>query len=90
MFKFTVHPDDGEPYEAVATSRDVAKWERGGKGRSLGNFADNPSMRDMYDLAFLTVDRLGLFDGDITQFRDGVDLEFEQDEDAVRPTPRAR
>lgn len=85
MFTFTVMPDGLDPYEATATSRDVSRWERGGKGRSLGKLGDNPAMVDMYSLAFLAVARLGLFDGDIREFEATCDLEFkkaEEDEEA--------
>lgn len=88
MFTFTVKPDGGEEFTATATSRDVVKWEQGGKGRSVGRLSENPSMSDMYDLAFVACGRLGLYDGDIREFRASVDLGFEEGEasDPTRPT----
>lgn len=89
MFTFTVHPDNAEPFEVKATSRDVARWEMGGRGRSLGKLAEDPSMSDLYDLAFVACARLDLYAGDIREFRATTDLEFKEDE-AADPTQLAR
>lgn len=92
MFKFTVSRDGHEPFDAIATSRDLAKWESTGKGRSLGTFGDNPRMVDMYQIAFITCERLDLFDGDIRAFREECDLEFEKldADDETGPTRPVR
>lgn len=89
MFTFTVRPDGLDEFEAKATSRDVVKWEAGGKGRSVTKLTENLHMGDLYDLAFVACQRQGLFDGDIREFRDSVDLDFQEDEEAdpTRPAP---
>ncbi len=95
MFTFTVKPDGAPEFEVEATSRDIVRWEAGGKTRSIGALTDNLRMSDLTDLAWYAADRQGLYAGDIKQFRDGVDIEFEQadtdgDEDVAGPTPAAR
>ena len=89
MFTFTVNTDDGETFEAKATSRDVVMWEKTGKGRSLGRLAESPTMGDLYSLAHVACRRLGKFTGDLAAFEETVDLEFEED-GAADPTRRAR
>lgn len=88
MFKFTVKPDDGDPYTATATSRDVVSWEKTTKNRSLADLSE-PKMADLYGLAHVAVRRLGLFDGDRQEFERSVDLEFQADEEPD-PTRRVR
>lgn len=88
MFTFTVTPDGAAPYEATATSRDIVTWEKGGRGRTFGQLAENPSMVGMYGLAFVTSRRLGLFEGNLSDFEAQVDLDFEEadGDDAADPT----
>lgn len=98
MFTFTVRPDGAEPFEAVATSRDIVRWEAMGKGRSLGVLADQMRMTDLTDVAYLASSRLGLFGGDIREFREQVDIDVEKTktdddgdgDDELGPTPADR
>jgi hypothetical protein len=79
MFLLKIKPDDGEPFEVETTSRDIAKWERGGTKtapRSMGRLADDLRMTDMTDLAWYAASRRGLTQLDIVAWRDGVDLDF--------------
>lgn len=89
MFTFRVLPDSGEPYELVARSRDVVTWEKGGRGRSLGKFAENPAMGDLYALAHAAALRQGQFAGPLTEFEQSVDVELIGETDAD-PTRTAR
>lgn len=94
MFTFKVLPDDGESTEVIARSRDVARWERNGRGRSLGKFSENPTMVDLYALAHTACLRQGVFAGPLNEFEETVDVEMiaadKQDEEDADPTPPAR
>lgn len=92
MFRLKIRPDEGDPFEVETTSRDIAKWERGGNKanpRSMGRLADDMRMTDITDLAWYAASRRGLTALAIDQWRDGVDLDFtkladdeeDQDED---------
>lgn len=86
---FEVRPDDGEPYRVTAHSRDILTWEKAGKGRSLGELANNPSLGAFYGLAYFAARRQGLFTGTLAEFEQQVDLEpldDEEDEEAPDPT----
>lgn len=89
MFTFTVKPDNGDAFEATATSRDVVMWEKTGKGRSLSRLSEDPHMSDLYSLAHIAVRRLGLFQGSLPDFETSVDLELEEAE-AADPFPKDR
>lgn len=89
MFKFRVNPDGGEPFDAEATSRDIVMWERLGRGRSLGKLSQSPTMVDMYSLAHVACQRLGMFAGTLPEFETQVDLEFEAVDEATDPTQPA-
>lgn len=98
MFTFTVKPDSAEEFEVTATSRDVVRWEKTGKGRSLGRFSDNPTMTDLYSLAHGAALRQGLWAGPVAEFEQSVDVELhsddsndsDEDDDESGPTRRAR
>lgn len=90
MFTFTVVPDNGEPFQATATSRDVVIWEKLGKGRSMSRVAQEPTMGDLYSLAHVAARRLQLFTGTLEEFEHSVDIDFEGEDEAPDPTQRAR
>lgn len=85
MFTLKIIPDGAEPFEIRTGSRDIVKWESTGRGRSIGQLAENLRFTDLTDLAFITADRLGLFAGDIREWRESVDIEV-LDSDEVGPT----
>jgi hypothetical protein len=87
MFDFTITPDDGDPYEVTATTRDIARWEKTTKGASLRQLETEYRATDLYAIAYYAAVRQGLFDGKLQEFQDGADLELtgEEDEDPTRP-----
>lgn len=88
-FKFVVHPDGGEPYEVVATSRDLSAWERiPGGGRVTGNVGDELKMSHLDEIAHLAARRQGRFSGSLNEFREQCDLDFkgQGDESGADPT----
>lgn len=92
MFTFKIIPDASEPFEVVAKSRDIVRWEKGGRGRSFGKFADqaNLSYTDLYSLAHATCVRRGLYGGSLADFEDGVDVELVGEDADTDPTQPAR
>jgi hypothetical protein len=89
MFTFTVKPDNGEPYEVTAGSRDVLVWERTSKGNSFGSLRDGLHMGDLYRIAHIASRRLGLFTADLKTFEETCELDFDEEEepDPTRPAP---
>lgn len=77
---YEISPDGGKPFEVVATSRDLARWESMGKGRSVANFqTTGASVQDLYQIAWIAMERrheageLELPDG-VTDWRSLRDL----------------
>jgi hypothetical protein len=89
MFRFKVMPDDGEPYEVVATTRDIARWEKTTKGASLAALQKDLKATDLYKVAYWSVQRQGLYDGTMADFEQGVDLDILDDEEEADPTRSA-
>lgn len=88
MFTFTVTPDEGKPYEVVATSRDIVLWEKLHKDNSLKKLESNLRMTDMYSLCAVAARRQGKFEGTVAEFADQADIQPESEE--VDPTPTDR
>lgn len=86
MFRLKVTPDEGDPYELTATTRDIAKWERINRGASLAGLQSNMHASDLYEIAFHSATRQGLYEGTMVAFRDGADLDVLDDEDG-EPDP---
>jgi hypothetical protein len=55
---FTVTPDKGEEFEVEGTSRDMARWERMGRGNTLTALQQNPSIDVTYTLCWIAMERL--------------------------------
>ena len=99
-FKFTVHPDGGEPFEVTAGPRDQLVWEQATPGRSVGKLmVGGIQLTELYPLAHAAAKRAGSFTGSLAEFQKNVDLEMghtltEDDEAAetedVGPTPPTR
>jgi hypothetical protein len=72
----------GETFTVKATSQDVRRWERSGRGRSLANLGNGASMDDLYQLSYLACRRLGKFDGNVQEYIDTyvIDISATDDE----------
>lgn len=88
MFTFKVMPDEGDAYEVVATSRDIAKWERTNKDASMASLQKDMKFGDLYKVAYNACQRQGLYDGTLKDFEESTDLDIVDDED-VDPTRSA-
>ena len=92
MFRFTCHPDGGEPFEVIARSRAITSWETApgqpkGTQRSVSDITKNFKMRDMVELAWFAADKAGLTELDLPTWREQVDVELEKyDDDEADPT----
>lgn len=88
MITFDILPDDDEPYRIVATSRDIAWWERTNKGASFAKLQEDMHMVDLYKIAWRAATRLGMFAGSEKEFADSCDLKQEDDDEGESdPTP---
>lgn len=90
MFNFRVAPDQGEPFNVTAGSRDVLAWEKAGPGRSVSAVLENPTLTAFYGLAYAAAHRQRLFTGTQAEFEATCDLTRSVvDEEASDPTPPA-
>lgn len=80
-FRFLIVPDGQESYEVVARSRDIAHFERTVKGASLKKLAENPSLSELEQLAWMTAHRRGKFGGPLDNFRDTCDFDILNDDE---------
>jgi hypothetical protein len=90
MFDFTISPDEGDPYQVTATTRDIAKWEKTTKGASLRQLETEYRATDLYAIAYHAAIRTGMFAGTLKEFQDGADLRMlddgeDEDEDPTQP-----
>ena len=82
MIQFKVNPDGQAPYEVEASTRDIIRWETSGKDRSFQKLMNNMRLNDLYELAYHASVRQGFFQGSVASFKESVDLEFDEPEDA--------
>lgn len=87
MFHFKITPDDGDPYEVVATTRDVAKWERTTKGAALIQLEQEYRATDLYAVAYWAAVRQGLYEGTLSDFTNGADLALLDDDKGPEADP---
>lgn len=80
MIPLRVIPDEGDPIDIDVTSRDVLRWERSGRGKTLKSFEQNPTMAAMYELAHTHLLRTKQFAGDLDELMATVDIEELADE----------
>lgn len=76
MFNFVVNPDGEDPYKLQASSRDVYMWEKTTKS-NMAQLQTGMSMMAMYSIAHFAAKRQQLFTGNLQEFVDAVDLDFE-------------
>jgi hypothetical protein len=89
MIDFTIRPDDGEPYELKAGTRDVYVWEKADpKNRSVSKLLGDVSVMAMYQLAHVAAYRQQMFNGTLDEFVGSNELDFTTAE-AADPTPPA-
>jgi len=91
MFNFQVAPDNGDEYPLVADSRDVYRWEKSNRGKTVGQLLEDMNMTDLYDLAWRAARRQGHFDGTLAEFVDTCAIKNVDDaQEDVDPTRQAR
>lgn len=86
MFLFKLTPDGGDTFEVRATTRDVLMWEKTAKGRSLSALMNELRVADMYEIAYVSAKRQGLWDDNRAEFESRVDLDFEEEKGSADPT----
>ena len=96
MFTFKITPDDGEPFEVVAHSRDIRLWEKAGPNRSFAKLTGDLKMSSLYELAHIAARRQQVYTGTLDEFGSTCDLmitggltfdaEYEE-VDPTRPVP---
>ena len=94
LLRVRVLPDGGEPFEVEVTSRDMLRWEMGGRDRSYVRLMEQQDIEPMYELAWIAADRMGLYRGSLAAFQSTCDItgaeSDQEDAAAADPTPRAR
>jgi hypothetical protein len=83
MITFKVTPDGGDPYELVATSRDVYVWEKKGKDRTFFSLMKSMSMVSLYELCHVAAKRQQTFSGTLDEFVESHTLEIESSDDEL-------
>lgn len=81
---FLVTPEDGDPYEVVADTRDIYVWEKTtpNKGVTLQQAMEEIRFLELYRLAWIAARRQGMFSGTIDQFSASCQvITTEQDDD---------
>lgn len=88
MFKFRIMPDDGEPFTVVATTRDIARWEKTNKGASFAALQADMHVVDLYKIAYYACQRQGIdTPRTLVEFESGVDLDVLDDDEDAEPDP---
>jgi hypothetical protein len=65
---------DGHEFRVVAGPRDVARWERTGKGRSLGSLESNPTITALYEIAWTATQAQSLTSCPLNEFLDRYEV----------------
>lgn len=88
-FTFTVTPDGEGPYEVVADSRDIYRWEKTNRGKTLGGL-QNGSWVDMSTLCWQSARRQGLTDAaNADEFAERNKVDPEEADEEPDPTQPA-
>lgn len=85
MFSLEISPEGAEPFVLHIDSRDIARWEMGGKGRALANL-ERGRLVDLYSIAYVTASRRGLWSGSEEEFLDACLLDQSGSDDEADPT----
>jgi hypothetical protein len=89
MFDFKITPDEDDPYEVTAGSRDVLVFEKTNRGTSISSLLTEQKMGDLYKLAHIASRRQGLFDGSLAEFEKTCELKFTEETEEPDPTQPA-
>lgn len=87
MITVTLRPDHGEPFEVTAGTRDIYTWEKTSKGKTFSQLQEDPSVVDMYEIAWHAARRQGLFTGPLADFVATYELEQEDSDGDEKPVP---
>jgi hypothetical protein len=87
VLNLKIVPDDGEAFTVVATSRDIAKWEKTTKGATFAGFQNEQRLTDLYAIAYHAAKRRGLWPGTLKELEDGADLDIIDDDEDGEPDP---
>lgn len=91
MFDFTVRPENGDPWEVTADSRDVYVWEKTSRnGMTLARLMDDLAMTELYRLAHIAARRQQLFTGSLEDLAETCILDFMESDEDADPTRAAR
>ena len=77
IITITVQPDDGEPFEVKAGTRDVYLWEKSNRGKTFAQLMADTAIGDIYQIAHIAARRQGLFHGDLLEFTQTCELEVD-------------
>lgn len=88
MITVTVKPDNAEPYEVVADSRDVYVWEKTSRnGITIDRLLESLSMVELYRLAHIAARRQQLYLGDLDSFVETCAIDFVEEDQQEQPDP---
>lgn len=89
MLDFKVTPENGQPFEVTATTRDIYRWEKTTRGASFGKLREDQHMVDLYKIAYFAATRQGMWSGTLAEFEDTCDLDIlnKSEEEEPDPTP---
>lgn len=86
MLKLKITPSaGGDTIKVEATSQDVYRWEKSGRGRTMASIFENMRIESIYQLSHLACLRLGEYAGSLADFIDAyvIDIDKDEDNDAV-------
>ncbi|GAB3812088.1 hypothetical protein [Kribbella italica] len=86
MLTLKVTPDDGEPWNVKAHTRDVLVWEKASKGKSFTDLLVSPNLTDLYKVAHIAAKRQQLFSGTLQEFETQTDIEMIGEDEEPDPT----
>jgi len=81
MITMTVQPDDGDPFEVKAGTRDIYVWEKTNRGKTFAELMKNMAIVDLYEIAHIAARRQGLYQGTLRDLVETCEIETELDEE---------
>ena len=92
---FVVTPDDGDPYEVVADSRDIYVWEKTtpNKQCSLATVLEEMRFLELYRICWIAARRQGMYGKGLDEFSQECQIEPDEigevEPDPTPPAPTA-